>query len=77
MKFQPFIIAHMQLFAVLLTEIANIYLICQQDNAEDVVLNFVALAAISEVDNKYAASLIDLRIRYALEHLPVIDAPNI
>ena len=63
----PFLVAHMQLFASLLTEIINICLICGQKTIMDSIINFIALGAISEIDNYYAVSLNHLPIKKAAE----------
>ncbi len=63
----PFMVAQMQLSAALLTEIINICLICGQNSIMDAIINFIALGAISEIDNYYATSLTHLPIKKAIE----------
>ena len=57
-----------------MTEVVNILLICKQDTIMDCVMNFIALGVIAEVDNMYANSLKNLRIKAAIEeeNLPII-----
>jgi hypothetical protein len=54
-----------------LTEVVNLLLICNSDTAIDAVMNFVALAAISEIDDYYASSLT------AFPQKAVLDAENL
>jgi hypothetical protein len=63
----PFFITQMKFAGALMTEIVNILLLCQQNSVMDCVLNFVALACIAEIDNYYASSLRDFKLKPALE----------
>ena len=51
------LISLMQLSSALGTEIINIALICAQDTVKDVIMNFIALGVIAEIDNFYAGTL--------------------
>ena len=64
----------MKLGGSVMTEVVNILLICKQDTIMDCVMNFIALGVIAEVDNMYANSLKNLRIKAAIEeeNLPII-----
>jgi hypothetical protein len=68
--FGPFLVAQMQLSAALLTEIINICLICGQKSIMDSIINFIALGAISEIDNYYANSMAHLPLKKAIEENP-------
>ena len=63
----PFLVAQMKLFGSLLTEIINICLLCGQKTIMDAIINFIALGAISEIDNYYATSLSQIPLKEALE----------
>ena len=69
-----FMIACMKLCGALFTEIVNILLICNQKTIMECVMNFIALGVIAEVDDLYAKSLKNVRIKEALEedNLPKI-----
>lgn len=54
---RPFLVTLMQLITSVLTEVINLVLICGQSDSMDVVINFVALGAITQIDNFYAGSL--------------------
>ena len=54
---EPTFIPLMQITASLFTEAINIALICLQPTIMDCIMNFIALGAISEIDNYYAGSL--------------------
>jgi len=47
----------------MVTELINMYLICTQDKVFDAVVNFVALGVLAQIDNLYAASRTDMKIR--------------
>eukprot|EP00347_Sterkiella_histriomuscorum_P014457 403360793 len=51
------LIASMQLVGSFLTEFINIYLICAQNSVLDILINYIALGVIAEIDNIYAKSL--------------------
>ena len=53
----PFYISLMKLAGALMTEVVNILLICKQITIMDVVLNFIALEVIAQIDNFYFDSL--------------------
>ncbi len=62
----PFYLSVMKLTGAILTEIVNILLICKQTTIMDAVMNFIALEVIAEIDNLYAESLKNLRIKEAI-----------
>lgn len=67
----PFIIASMQFLGAFLTEIINILTICSLPDIMSVIMNFIALGAIAEIDNYYFG---------ALSHCPLkceVDEPLI
>ncbi len=78
-SFQPFLIAMMKLFGAWMTEIANIFLICKQKDNTDVVMNFIALGIIAEIDNIYASRLFEFKCAKVLEeeNLPIIHKGGI
>ena len=59
----PYLIAHMQIVSCIFTEIVNIILICGQTTSKDTITNFVALGAISEIDDYYFSSIDEQRIK--------------
>lgn len=63
----PFQIAVMQFIGAFFTEIINILVICSCPTIMDVIMNFIALGAISEIDNYYLASLPVCTLKDALE----------
>ena len=69
---EPFVIANMQLISSCFTEIINIILMCSQDNIPDTVMNFFALSIIHEIDNLYASSLKDFKLKGVMKNLPLI-----
>lgn len=54
----PFSTIQMQLTASFITELINLSLICSQNTVMDAVINFIALGAITEIDDYYAKSII-------------------
>lgn len=60
-------ISLMQFSGALATEIINIILICTQDSVKDVIMNFIALGVIAEIDDIYAKTLYQNRIKKELE----------
>ena len=61
--FQPFSIAMMKLIGSFGTELANIYLLCGQETVMDTIINFVALAGISQIDDLYYMSYKDEELK--------------
>lgn len=55
--FAPFIVALMQYSGAVFTEIINIIAICSLENTKEVIMNFIALGVISEIDNYYLTAL--------------------
>ena len=51
----------MKLLGAWMTEGVNILLICKQDSIMEVVMNFIALGVIAEIDNLYASRLTDYK----------------
>lgn len=51
------LVATMQLMGALFTEIINIYLICSLNTVADILVNYIALGVIAEIDNIYAKTL--------------------
>ncbi len=49
------------------TELINILLICTQDTVKDVIMNFIALGVIAEIDDLYAGSLYNNPVKDCLE----------
>lgn len=71
-----FLLIVMQIGAALATEIINLYLILEADNAKDALMNFVALAVIAEVDDLYLATLRNEPLKNALADTPPIIDNN-
>ena len=63
----PFQIAIMQFIGAFFTEIINILVICSLPTIMEIIMNFIALGAISEIDNYYLASLSICPLKCALE----------
>jgi hypothetical protein len=55
--FTPLLIASMQFFGAVLTETINIMSICALENTKEVIMNFIALGVIAEIDNYYLSAL--------------------
>ncbi|TNV72290.1 hypothetical protein FGO68_gene10053 [Halteria grandinella] len=70
-RLAPYLIALMQLFGALFTEVINLCLICGQSSIMDVIINFIALGAISQIDDFYANSLSYCPVKEALEN-PIV-----
>lgn len=68
----PVMIALMQLIIALFTEVVNMCLICAQETTMDVIMNFIALGVIAEVDDIYAGSLTNFDLKKAIEEPPTI-----
>ena len=60
-------ISMLQLTAAFLTEVLSILLICSQDSVQNVLMNFIALGVIAEIDNIYARSLYQNAIKDEIE----------
>jgi hypothetical protein len=63
----PLLIALMQFIGAFFTEIINILVICSLPTIMEIIMNFIALGAISEIDNYYLASLAICPLKSALE----------
>ena len=63
----PFIIALMQFLGAILTEIINILTICSLPDIMSVIMNFIALGAIAEIDNYYLGALSHCPLKCAVE----------
>ena len=64
----------MQLIAALLTEAVNIVLMCTQENIPNTILNFFALSVVCEIDDYYAKSLQNFKLKKIYEDpLEVIE----
>ena len=50
------LISLMQFVASLATETINILLICAQDDVQDILMNYIALGVIAEIDDYYAST---------------------
>ena len=64
----PFLIAMMQFIGAFFTEIINILVICSLPTIMEIIMNFIALGAISEIDNYYLASLSMCPLKDELEN---------
>ncbi len=60
------LVAFLQLISAILVETFNIYIICKQHSIEDIVLNYIALGFIAEIDNFYASALYKNEIKDAI-----------
>ena len=60
------LVAFLQLTSAILVESFNIYIICKQESIEDIVLNYIALGFIAEIDNFYASALYKNEIKEAI-----------
>ena len=47
----------MQFYGAVFTEVINILSICTLGNSKDVIMNFIALGVIAEIDNFYLQAL--------------------
>lgn len=61
------IISVMQFIGALGTELVNIFLICQQNSVRDVIMNFIALGVIAEIDDIYARTFYSSKIKNDIE----------
>ena len=50
-------VALMQLVGAVFTETINILSICSLENTKEVIMNFIALGVIAEIDNYYLSAL--------------------
>lgn len=53
----PMLVALMQFFGAVFTETINILSICSLENTKEVIMNFIALGVIAEIDNYYLSAL--------------------
>ncbi len=53
----PMLVALMQFLGAFLTETINIVSICSLENTKEVIMNFIALGVIAEIDNYYLSAL--------------------
>ncbi len=53
----PMLVAIMQFFGAVFTETINILAICYLENSKEVIMNFIALGVIAEIDNYYLLAL--------------------
>lgn len=67
----PYIIAHLQGYSCVFTELINIILLCGQSDIMNTVVNFIALGAIAEIDNYYYDSLQRSPLKEFLENEPL------
>ena len=62
----------MQFTAAVFTELVNIVMICMQETIMDIVLNFIALGTIAQIDSIYSGALSDVPLKGAFEErLPI------
>eukprot|EP00347_Sterkiella_histriomuscorum_P004136 403361618 len=66
-RYPMIIVSLMQFLGSFGTEVVNIFLICQQDTVQDVIMNFIALGVIAEIDDIYAGTLYNNEIKNKLE----------
>jgi hypothetical protein len=64
--FAPLFIAIMQFLGAFVTEIINILVICSSPTIMEVIMNFIALGAIAEIDNYYLGALPVCELKDAL-----------
>jgi len=57
----------MQFIGGIGTEIVSIVLICNQDTVQEIVMNFIALGIIAEIDDLYASTLYQNKIKEEIE----------
>jgi hypothetical protein len=60
-------VALMQLVGAVFTETINILSICSLENTKEVIMNFIALGVIAEIDNYYLSALPPNQMRCRLE----------
>ncbi|CDW76919.1 UNKNOWN [Stylonychia lemnae] len=61
------LISLMQVVSAFATELLSILLICNQDSVSNVLMNFIALGVIAEIDDIYARSLYQNNIKEEIE----------
>jgi len=63
----PMLVALMQFSGAFLTESINIVSICSLENSKEVIMNFIALGVIAEIDNYYLSALPPSDLKERLE----------
>ena len=63
----PMLVAMMQFFGAVFTETINILAICYLENTKEVIMNFIALGIIAEIDNYYLSALPPSELKKRLE----------
>ena len=63
----PMLVAIMQFFGAVFTETINILAICYLENTKEVIMNFIALGVIAEIDNYYLSALHPSELKKRLE----------
>jgi len=63
----PMMVALMQFFGAVFTETINILSICSLENTKEVIMNFIALGVIAEIDNYYLSALPPSELKCRLE----------
>lgn len=63
----PYAVVHMQIISCLFTEIVNIILICGQNTSQDTIVNYVALGAITQIDDYYFSSICEQKLKEFVE----------
>jgi hypothetical protein len=53
----PLLVSLMQFFGAVFTEAINIVSICSLGNTKDVIMNFIALGIIAQIDDLYLSAL--------------------
>ena len=61
------LVAMMQFFGAVFTETINILAICYLENTKEVIMNFIALGVIAEIDNYYLSALPPSELKKRLE----------
>ena len=72
--FSPVMVSLMQFFGALLTEIINILSICSLSDTKEVVMNFIALGVISQIDNFYLVALPSSPLKERLKEPIIVSA---
>ena len=72
----PMLVALMQFLGAFLTEAINIVCICSQENTKEVIMNFIALGVIAEIDNYYLSALPESDLTSRLERPFAIKIPE-
>ncbi len=63
----PLMVALMQFFGAVFTEAINIVSICSLGDTKEVIMNFIALGVIAEIDNYYLTALPPSALRCRIE----------